>query len=65
MWVPSEVRERSFESSDESRRDRPPGLAEVVGECVVDVFGGPPAQLDRLGHEAQSLAWMRLRSSAK
>jgi hypothetical protein len=65
VWVPSEVRDRPFDGSDESRRDRRPGLAQVVGECIVDVIGGPAAQLDRLGHDAQSLPRMRLRSSAK
>jgi hypothetical protein len=40
-------------------------LAAVVIERGVDVIGGAPAQLDRFGHEVQSLDCRRLRRSAK
>lgn len=65
MWVPGDVSERPFKGVDEAHSDCLSGLAAVVVERGVDVVGGAPAQLGRLGHEAQSLEWRRLRRSEK
>ena len=50
VGVAPDVSEAPFECVDEPRGDGRSGLCRVVSKDGVDVVGGEPAQLNRLGH---------------